>query len=135
MQRQLDQQMKQNAGLVRMMSNEMGVIMRLSERGGVRTSAASAEGSVRSRDPAGPMSGNVPGRQDPDGASSRGSLASGPNRAGVGGVVPAEVGPRMCVCVCGHHFQQTGHQPGMVGNPARGQLNRENGIFPFPVRA
>ena len=39
------------------------------------------------------------------------------------------------VGLCGHHFQQTGHQPGMVANPARGQLNRENGIFPVPVRA
>ena len=26
-------------------------------------------------------------------------------------------------------------QPGMVNNPARGQLNRENEIFPVPVRA
>ena len=28
----------------------------------------------------------------------------------------------MCACVrvCGHHFQQTGHQPGMVANPAPG---------------
>ena len=31
--------------------------------------------------------------------------------------------------MCGHQFQQTGHQPGMVANPASGQLNRENGIF------
>ena len=41
----------------------------------------------------------------------------------------------MCLCVYVHHFQQTGHQPGMVVNPARGQLNRKNGIFPVPVRA
>ena len=34
----------------------------------------------------------------------------------------------------GHHFEQIGHQPGMVANPARGQLNRENGIFLGPVR-
>ena len=40
-----------------------------------------------------------------------------------------------CVCVCGRHFQQIGHQPGMVANPARGQLNKENRIFPVPVRA
>ena len=43
----------------------------------------------------------------------------------------------VCVCVCGH-FQQTGHQPGIImvdANPACGQLNRENGIFPVPVRA
>ena len=26
------------------------------------------------------------------------------------------------------HFQQIGHQPGVVANPARGQLNMENGI-------
>ena len=26
-------------------------------------------------------------------------------------------------------------QPGKVANPARGQLNRENGCFPVPVRA
>ena len=36
--------------------------------------------------------------------------------------------------VCGRHFQQTGHQPGIVANPARGQLNKETRIFPVPVR-
>ena len=41
----------------------------------------------------------------------------------------------VCVCVCGRHFQQIGHQPGMVANPARGQLSKENRIFPVPVRA
>ena len=87
-QRQLDQQMKQNAELIRMVSDQMGVVMRLSVIGGVRTPVASVAGSVRSRDLGGPMSGNVPGRQDPDGASSRGSLASAPDRAGIGGVVP-----------------------------------------------
>ena len=35
--------------------------------------------------------------------------------------------------VGGHHFQQTGQQPGMVTNPPCGQLNRENRIFIFPV--
>jgi len=42
-----------------------------------------------------------------------------------------------CVCVCAviTFNQQIGHQPGMVANPARGQLNRGNGIFPVPVRA
>ena len=79
----------------------MGVVVRLSERGGVRTYAASAEGSVRSRYPAGPMSGNVPGRQDSDGASSRGSLASAPDRAGVRRVVPGEIGPRVQPGECG----------------------------------
>jgi len=34
------------------------------------------------------------------------------------------------VCACGHHFQQIGHQLGVVANRACGQLNRENGIFP-----
>ena len=38
----------------------------------------------------------------------------------------------VCVCVCGRHFQQIGHQPGVVAN---GQLNKENRIFPVPVRA
>ena len=31
-------------------------------------------------------------------------------------------------CVCGHHFQQTGHQPGMVTNPACEQGKS----FPWP---
>ena len=101
LQRQLDQQTKQNAELIRMMSDQMGVVMRLSERGGVQTPAASAEGSVRSEDPASPMSGNVPGKQDPDGASSRGSFASILDRAGVRGVVPADVGPRVQAGECG----------------------------------
>ena len=29
----------------------------------------------------------------------------------------------------GRNFQQTMDQPGMVANPARGQLNRETGFF------
>ena len=33
--------------------------------------------------------------------------------------------PPTYVCVCGHHFQQTGYQTDMVVNPARGQLNRK----------
>ena len=36
LQRQLNQQIKQNAELLRMMSDQMGVVMRLSETGGVR---------------------------------------------------------------------------------------------------
>ena len=36
-----------------------------------------------------------------------------------------------CVRVCGHHFQQNGHQPGMVANPACGQL-AEQGKRNFP---
>ena len=39
------------------------------------------------------------------------------------------------VCMYGHHIQQSMDQPGKVDNPARGQLNRENEYFPFPVRA
>ena len=37
------------------------------------------------------------------------------------------------MCVCGHHFDQTGHQPGVVANSACGQLNREekNTLSPF----
>ena len=35
----------------------------------------------------------------------------------------------------GPHIQQIGHQPGTVANPARGQLNRENELFPVHVRA
>ena len=42
----------------------------------------------------------------------------------------------VCVCVCGHHVQQTGHQPGVIANnPPRGQLNNENRFFPASVRA
>ena len=62
---------------------------------------ASVKGSVRSMDLGGPMSGNIPGRQDPDGASSRGNRASALGHAGVGGVVPAEVGPRVQPGECG----------------------------------
>ena len=35
----------------------------------------------------------------------------------------------------GHHIKQSKDQSGKVANPARGQLNRENGYFPVPVRA
>lgn len=35
----------------------------------------------------------------------------------------------------GHHLEQTGRQPGIVTNPARGELNREKEIFSVPVRA
>ena len=40
-----------------------------------------------------------------------------------------------CVCMYGHHIQQSIDQPGKVANPARGQLNRENEYSPVPVRA
>ena len=39
------------------------------------------------------------------------------------------------VCMHGHRIQQNMDQPGKVANPARGQLNRENRLFPVPVRA
>ena len=39
------------------------------------------------------------------------------------------------VCMCGHTYIKSKDQPGMVANPARGQLNRENEYFPVPVRA
>ena len=32
-------------------------------------------------------------------------------------------------------MKQSMDQPGKVANPARGQLNTENGYFPVPVRA
>ena len=35
----------------------------------------------------------------------------------------------------GQHFQQSLGQPGMVANPACGQLTRENNIFSVPVHA
>ena len=42
----------------------------------------------------------------------------------------------MYVCMYvdyGHHLQQSADQPGMVANPARGQLKREKSIiFPCP---
>ena len=39
------------------------------------------------------------------------------------------------ICICGDHFQPSMDQPGMVPNPARGQLNRKNVFFPVHVRA
>ena len=41
----------------------------------------------------------------------------------------------MYECMYGHHVQQSMDQPGKDTNPARGQLNRDNGYFPVPVRA
>ena len=39
------------------------------------------------------------------------------------------------VCIYGEHFQHSIDWPGMVVNPARGQLRRENVFFPvLPVR-
>ena len=40
----------------------------------------------------------------------------------------------VCVYMCGHHLDKSMDQPGKVANPARGQLNRENELFPVPVR-
>ena len=41
----------------------------------------------------------------------------------------------MYVCMYGPTSSKTMDQPGKVANPARGQLNRENGYFPVRVRA
>ena len=52
----------------------------------------------------------------------------------------------VCVCVCvyskckckyvfGYHLQHSMDQPGKVANPACSQLNREETMFPVPVRA
>ena len=35
----------------------------------------------------------------------------------------------------GHTYSKSMDQPGKVGNPARGQLNRENEYFPVRARA
>ena len=35
----------------------------------------------------------------------------------------------------GHTYNKVKNQPGKAANPARGQLNRENGYFPARVRA
>ena len=43
--------------------------------------------------------------------------------------------PQSFQCGVWYFFQQTGHESGMVANPACGQLNRENGNFPVFVRA
>ena len=40
----------------------------------------------------------------------------------------------MCVCMVMTQDKSKG-QPGKVANVARGQLNRENGHFPVPIRA
>ena len=67
--------------------------------------------------------------------SRKGALCVRPNEETLYAAIEAlEWYPYLClkVCVCGHHFQQTGHQPGMVANPACGQLDRENGFFPAP---
>ena len=42
----------------------------------------------------------------------------------------------MYVCMYGHTYSKSSmDQPGKVGNPARGQLNRENEYFLVTVRA
>ena len=38
----------------------------------------------------------------------------------------------MYVCIYSQHFQQGMGHPGMIVNPARGQLNRRILLFPFP---
>ena len=41
------------------------------------------------------------------------------------------------LCMYGHHiyYSKCKDQQGKVANPARGQLNKENYVFPVPVRA
>ena len=39
------------------------------------------------------------------------------------------------VCMYGYTYSKSMNQPDKVANPARGQLNRENGCFPFRVCA
>ena len=39
------------------------------------------------------------------------------------------------LCMYGHTSSKSMDQPGKVASPARGQLNRENIIFPVRVRA
>ena len=41
----------------------------------------------------------------------------------------------MYVCMYGHHIQQSMDQPDKVANPARGQLNWENGSIPVSACA
>ena len=41
----------------------------------------------------------------------------------------------VCVCMYGHHREQSMDQLGKVANPARGQLNKENEYFLVRVRA
>ena len=41
----------------------------------------------------------------------------------------------VCVCMYGHTYSKSMDQPCKAGNPARGQLNRENGHFPVRVRS
>ena len=41
----------------------------------------------------------------------------------------------ICICVYSEHFQQSMDQPGMVYNPARSYLIKENTFFSVPVRA
>ena len=40
----------------------------------------------------------------------------------------------MYACMYGQHFQQNMDQPGKVGNPSRGQLNRKSVFFCVLVR-
>ena len=40
----------------------------------------------------------------------------------------------MYVCMYGHTYSKSIDQPGKVADdPARGQLNRENRMFPYPL--
>ena len=50
------------------------------------------------------------------------------------GILP-EFRGGVCACMYVHTCSKSMDQPGMVANPARGQLNRENEYFPVSVRA
>ena len=39
------------------------------------------------------------------------------------------------ICMYGRTYSKSNDKPGKVANPARDQLNRENGYFPVPIRA
>ena len=41
----------------------------------------------------------------------------------------------VCRAMHGHTYSKSMDQPDKVANPARGQLNSENGYFPVAVRA
>ena len=45
------------------------------------------------------------------------------------------VDPYSAKYIYGQHFQQSMDQPGIASNPDCGKLNRNNYIFPVPVRA
>ena len=51
------------------------------------------------------------------------------------GIACWKVPAKKYVCLYGHTYSKSMDQPGKVANPARGQLIRENDLFPVRVRA